>query len=211
MQMHKVNITQKLKSVGLGMDLNCCKLEPHNALWENAFLELKNEMYFHLNKYWHANEVVINHIGSTALPIMAKPILDIAIFGNGVPVDEATEILTKKMKLRDDCIPKLYDKKGLCYAYFHFFKNGYITKGFQNGMLYADKLLFLKYLKENPESMKEYENIKKGIILSFGKIDAYSYPCYKSKFVEDTLKAAHEKYSQDQIDEMCGCHIWGQG
>ncbi|HDX9610057.1 GrpB family protein [Bacillus toyonensis] len=163
----------------LGLPHGKVFLVPWTGEWEFEFLKEKQLIEELIGECIMA----IHHIGSTSIPhLSAKPIIDIAIelndFANGIECIEKIEQLN--YKYRKDVLPERY----------------YFNKGeprthqihmYEQGNIYVmEQLSFRDYLKNNPTSRVQYEQVK--IQLSQANPnDKHKYAEEKTNFIKSIL------------------------
>ena len=147
-----------------------------------------------LRALWPAEDIVISHIGSTAIAgIWAKPIVDILV--EIPPSKTLAECGEKLAKNGYICMAKTETRQS--------FNKGYTEQGFAEvvfhlHMRYAgdnDELYFRDYLNEHPEVAKAYEKLK----LSLWKKYEYNRDAYteaKHEFVAKYTKCAKALYGK---------------
>jgi GrpB-like predicted nucleotidyltransferase (UPF0157 family) len=160
-------------------------LEEFNSNWADLFNAEKEV----IEKAIGSHIISIEHIGSTAVEgSIAKPEIDILI---GV----------KTLGDAEKCISFLAD---IGYAYYqrfeefvperrYFRKSEGITPLVHIHMVekdsnfYRDHMLLTEYLQNNPETVKEYNEIKEKLVTEFDH-DRKSYSKAKEQFILDLLK-----------------------
>lgn len=131
-------------------------LVPHKEQWAEYYDEMKDYLYGVLSGCRIRR---ISHIGSTAVEgIWAKDIIDILI---EIDVEERIEAVAKRIE-SNGFIRMSEDKDRIS------FNRGYVEKGFEERVYHLhlrrtgdnDELYFRDYLKEHPQTAKEYERLK---------------------------------------------------
>ncbi len=163
-------------------------LTEHKMIWSNWFGEEKNI----LKNLLPANSVIrINHIGSTAINIWAKPIIDILI---EIPRDCSMNII-KSIMINNDYICMNEEKNRIS------FNKGYTKNGFSEKVYHLhlkflgdnDELYFRDYLIENSSIAKEYEMLKLNLWRKYEfNRDTYTYA--KKDFVHKYTQKAKKIY-----------------
>lgn len=170
----------------IGLKYDIVELHSYNSEWQLLFEEEKKELLSLLQKYI----IGIEHIGSTAIPgLISKPIIDIML---GL----------KKYSDSEKCIIKLGNIGYKCFGEcgrpgrLFFIKGGIKSTHHlhlvEYGSIYwRENILFRNYLRRHKNVANEYASIKKELAKRYkNNRDAYRF--YKSLFVENTLKKAHE-------------------
>ncbi|MDQ5921412.1 MAG: hypothetical protein QG673_1470 [Pseudomonadota bacterium] len=162
-------------------------LEPYNTAWPLLF-EQEKILLLDATKEW---EIIVEHIGSTAIPeIKAKPVIDIMI---GV----------KDLTIADQYITKIIQSLGYDYISEYennmperryFQKNNHNARTHQIHLVEYDSefwlrhLLFRDYLRLHPNIAKEYESLKLDIAPKF--TDSNQYAMAKNEFIRRIEKQA---------------------
>ena len=172
--------------MAIGLRRNTVLLEPHSEEWAGLALLLA----YHFKQAVGDLPCNIKHIGSTALPIKAKPIVDLLV---GVKDYEAlfqyNEDLAKKgFVFRGSDQPNqylyvVYDEKDpeVVIAHVH------VVKLF--GGPYRRYLAFRDYLLNHPAAAKRYEQLKEQLASQYPD-DREAYTAGKKAFIAEILKLA---------------------
>lgn len=128
----------------------------------------------------------ISHIGSTAIPgIYAKPIVDILVeMPDASDWDEARKILESagyicmSVSERRMSFNKGYTPEGYADKVFHVHLHPYGED---------DEVFFRDYLIAHPESAKEYERLKLGLLPEY-RNNRDGYTEAKTRFVKDIME-----------------------
>lgn len=129
----------------------------------------------------------IQHIGSTSIPIRAKPIIDIAVL---VASSEVADSCVESLKT----IGYLFDKEKSSTER-HLFRKGepvrfHLSLAYKNnGSFWERQVVFRDYLKNHPDKAKEYEILKDELLI-LDPTGTGNYITDKSKFVQDVLRIA---------------------
>jgi len=192
----------KLKQINfknLGVNFNSVELIPHDPQWAETFGEIKEALTADLTDFG-IDKFQIEHIGSTALPIIAKPLIDVEVC---VPsTDEAKEIT------------KNFASCG--YSFWTTADHGVVnvTPNSQGNVVSSmyfstpdggslkSTVLFKKFMLEHLEYLKEYEMLKKSIIRNNPGIKFRGYTEMKSAFIQKMLKEARATYTEKEISEL---------
>ncbi|MDR0461875.1 MAG: GrpB family protein [Christensenellaceae bacterium] len=180
-----MKLSTLLKS-NLGMNYDkAVHLEPHNPLWAQAYAEIQDGfagLFKGLNYH-------IAHVGSTALPIMAKPILDIAL----TPELSLADVPFRQRLVNTDLniengnafiVIKDDQDRNLCHIHTSYKGN-------------TEKLLFKKFLLEHPNALSAYESLKKENAELHPKIHNYSRN--KTEFVTGIVAQAERLYDKNEL------------
>ena len=168
------------------------RLAAHDTNWANVFEQMREEYSHLLGGIPHK----FTHIGSTALPIMAKPIIDIML-------------ITPDFGAWTDCLDLLADKLRPIYGSSRppikvcDPSDGNIVnciihiemKGFSEC-----KLLFKKFLLEHPEYLRNYELLK--IKNAKQKLTYFDYSSSKAHFIGECLTQARKTYDTGTINAL---------
>lgn len=164
------------------------RLSEHQPHWVNWYAEEAAV----LEKILPQSVCRISHIGSTAIPgIWAKPIIDILVeAAPDCTLENLKEIITENGYL---CMHTGENRVS--------FNKGYTTQGFAEKVLHLhlryagdnDELYFRDYLCENPETAKEYEQLKLRLWKEYAhNRDAYTNA--KTAFVSEYTQEAKARY-----------------
>ena len=138
------------------------------------------------------------HIGSTAIPdLPGKPALDvIAVFADYESMRAAADTLTDEdYELgydESDCIVLI--RWGDDYSVF-------IKMHIQDDQKVRNQLIFRKYLRENSESRREYERVKREAVAEYPK-DQKAYTQAKSEVVKSLLERARDQGYAERLPEF---------
>lgn len=168
------------------------KIVPYNPEWIIRFRKEKKLLIETLGK---EAALRIEHFGSTSVPGLAsKPTIDILI---EIPplTEQLKEWIIKKMKSigydfiwrTDDAIPymmfaKGYTSEGMKEQSFH------VHMGEHTHSLW-DRIYFRDYLRQNPDALKEYENLKFKLADKY-KFDREGYTNAKKEFITRVTELA---------------------
>jgi len=163
---------------------------PYDKHWVLMFEEEKKRIFSAIGKY----HVVVEHVGSTAIPDMvAKPIIDIMVG-------------TKDLAIADQCIAPL---ETIGYEYIPEFEDKfperrYLHRGpnlpnqhyhlhmVEIGSEFWNKqLLFRNYLCKHRDKANEYQQLKETLAKQFQR-DPRGYCDAKSAFIQGVLALAKE-------------------
>lgn len=167
----------------LGLPKGTVKLEPHSELWHQLFAEEHARLRKAIGNY----VVAIEHIGSTAIcRIAAKPIIDIAIsvekIADGESCVEPLENIGYEYRGEHGINGRFYFVKGEPRTH-------HVHMVLAGSDFWRSHLLFRDYLRENPATAKEYENLKLKLARECVN-DRDAYQRRKSDFIENVLKIA---------------------
>lgn len=164
-------------------------IEEYNSNWSKEFNEEKIKLQDILND----KVISIEHVGSTSVEgLGAKPILDIAI---GVADLEVVNGFIEPLKklgyefvYHKEFPERRFFRKGKWRAgthHLHFYKF--------EGENWNNQILFRNYLKNNPDVLKEYHELKVGLANQY-RFDRVSYTEAKAPFIKKILlKAKREQ------------------
>ncbi len=161
--------------------MNSIILVPYNPAWPRLFQEEKERLLKAL-----ANEVVVEHIGSTAIPnIAAKPVIDIMI---GVScLKKADEYYIEAMKRIGYSYVPEYESEVPERRYFR--KNKEHSQRIHNVHMveiardwWLRHLFFRDYLCAHPSVALEYQQLKFDLATKF--TDTLDYANAKTEFIQ---------------------------
>ncbi len=143
----------------LGLSKGEFYLAPYNKKWISIFNEEKERLNSLIGDYI----VTVEHVGSTSLPIMAKPVIDIAIgMDNLAKVDSCVKALCNNpayVYFGENGVPgrhlisKYNGEKGTHHLHFQLI----------NSSNWQNQILFRDFLLDHPKHLKEYEELKKNL------------------------------------------------
>jgi GrpB-like predicted nucleotidyltransferase (UPF0157 family) len=158
--------------------------------WPLTFLDEKRKIMEALNEL---PTFQIDHIGSTAIPGMAaKPTIDVLIQIG--PDTNPEEILSKLKSIGYQYIPKLENPPPHMMFVKGYTENGFDGQAFHIHVRYFgdwDELVFRNYLKQHPETARDYEKLKKELAIQF-KNNREDYTNGKTKFVANISNIARK-------------------
>lgn len=172
----------------LGLNREKASLLPHDKEWKIAFENEKNI----LSDIFGDHVIDIQHIGSTALPICAKPIIDILVGVDSLNLSE--HIMQGLESVGYEYRPKA------SYSYRLFFAKGstnnrthhlHIVEHDSNE--WNNILLFKNYLLKHKDALKEYEQLKKNLAAEHGDCRKL-YTEGKSKFILNVISCAKKEH-----------------
>ncbi|MGQ3888034.1 GrpB family protein [Legionella sp. CNM-1927-20] len=158
-------------------------LSEYDVKWPKFFLKEKLQL-----ESVFANQVTIEHFGSTAVPgMMAKPIIDVLI---GIKNSNAIESFIAPLQQ----LGYEYLGEAGVEGRLYFRKRGKINFNLAVVLLYGEhwqnNLAIRDYLRTHPLKVNEYNDLKKKIILR-GKTMFLAYSQEKEQFIRDLLTLAH--------------------
>lgn len=159
-------------------------IEPYNPNWKDQFQLEKDSLSTVLSE-----EVVIEHVGSTAIPkLAAKPVIDIMIGLDDF--DTAKNHINSIVSLGYDYISE-YEKE---LPFRKYFKKEYEGKHTHHiHMVQKDSdwwvrhLAFRNYLRNNVDDREKYEELKKGLAKKDWE-DGNEYASAKTDFIRSIEK-----------------------
>ncbi len=171
----------------LGLHRDIVELYPHQKEWEEAFETEK----IRLKEILGGRAIDIQHVGSTALPIYAKPIIDVAVDVESRAVLEALipelESYGYNVKNSLDTIGELCVAKGEPENRTH-----YIHMVVQDKIFGNHQVLFRDYLLLHKDKLKEYEELKKGLYEKH-KNERKKYTASKNDFIVEIIELAKQE------------------
>lgn len=164
-------------------------IEDYNSNWSKEF----DEENIKLQEILKDKVKSIEHIGSTSVEgLGAKPTLDIAIGVSDLEV--VNDFIEPLKKLGDEFVyhkefpERRFFRKGKWRAgthHLHFYKYG--------GEYWNNQILFRDYLRNNPDVLKEYHQLKVNLAEKY-RFDRVSYTEAKAPFIKNILlKAKREQ------------------
>lgn len=175
----------------IGLNKDEVQISPYDETWKEEFEKEKRILQNALKNY----DVVIEHVGSTALPgLSAKPIIDIAI---GTKDKETLFELEKVMIDNGYDVLNEYEKKGEILARkgppekrTHYIHMQIIGSEYWNEFMY-----FKKYMLEHPEEIKKYEQLKNTLSKQYQN-DRKKYTKGKNEYISGILEKAYRLYKK---------------
>ena len=172
--------------MSIGLKKNTVSLEPHSDEWAGLVLLLAYRFKSAVGDL----PCNIKHIGSTALPIKAKPIIDLLVgvkdFGELFQYND--QLSAKGFDYRGSDQPNqylyvVYDDKDpeVVIAHVHAVK--------VHGTAYRRYLAFRDYLLDHPAAAKRYEELKEQLAYQYPN-DRQAYTAGKKEFIAAILKSA---------------------
>ncbi|MCL2400002.1 MAG: GrpB family protein [Defluviitaleaceae bacterium] len=169
-----------------GLQKNEVSLVPFDENWGCEFASAKDELIDILGD----NVLEICHVGSTAIKgIFAKPIIDIHVV-----------VKENKMLNVEGMQSAGYIFDGECDLFGHMFhrktSDGFVTHHVKCYLKehgnHNNVLLFCKYLNENPDYAKQYNDLKCELALKY-PCSREEYTNAKADFIENILELARTK------------------
>ena len=180
----KPEILKRLVAYGLGLERGTVRLVEHQHGWKDAFAFLSDLV----QKQLYDKNIVIEHIGSTAIPgALAKPIIDVMIV-SAQDHDFAAETIS----LEQSGFLAKGDYGIAGRHYFNFYNTDdtieYIhIHAFPRGHAHIDHVLtFRNKLLADPFLVQQYSALKARLVE--GSIPRKDYTAAKTGFVESVLK-----------------------
>jgi len=170
----------------LGLKRGTVELLPHQMMWEKA----AEDTIFLLNELLLDVAIDIQHVGSTAIPsISAKPIIDIVV---GVKKLDDIKPLIGLLGQHGIIYRKEDVKEQLLFVIGDFerdIRTHHIHIVEWNSVAWNNYLNFRDYLNAFPDCAKEYDALKKELVLKFAD-DRANYTAGKQELIEGLLKQA---------------------
>ena len=174
----------------LGIDVSKVSLSSYDENWEKQFLIIKDELITILGN----NVVEIHHIGSTAIKgIAAKPIIDVAV------VVKDIQSLMKEMKTAGYELVMQRDPGRYCFSKLNGdnMDTRHVHCFLENHAKLKVMISFCKFLNENPEYAKQYNDLKIALAEKYPD-DRNSYGEGKSEFINMITNLAKNKYGKER-------------
>lgn len=159
-------------------------IEPHKNYWKDWYMKETEQ----LRKLFKGNLICFEHIGSSSVPdLYSKPIVDIMV---GLKVFEVTDLQIKQLKeLGYEYFGQLHSNQERLFARKRKERNFNLAIVPHNKEEWIKMLAFRDYLRERPEKVKIYSEIKKEAML-LGKYKLLSYHEHKEATVKNLLSEA---------------------
>jgi GrpB-like predicted nucleotidyltransferase (UPF0157 family) len=159
--------------------------------WEKLFLHEKQNILMAVD----INDILrIEHIGSTAIPgLCAKPTIDILIEISDNTICDF--FINSLQKIQYQYIPKPDNPPPHIMLAKGYSKTGLIGQTFHIHLRYAgdwDEIIFRDYLIRNPETVKQYGDLKRHLSIMF-KNDREKYTDSKTDFIKLTTQLARNR------------------
>lgn len=163
-------------------------IEPYTSKW---VIQFQKERAL-IQQIVGDKAIAIEHIGSTSIEgLGAKPIIDIAIGVNDL--EEVMELIKPFKEVgyeyvaHKDFPERRFFRKGQWRAgthHLHFYKF--------NGEHWKHQILFRDYLRNHPETLKEYDQLKQHLAEKF-HYDRAAYTKNKAPFIQRIIQKAIEE------------------
>lgn len=171
----------------MGLKVGTVKLEKYNYNWVNEFNKEKEN----LSKIFRDIAIKIEHIGSTSIEgLSAKPIIDIAVAVNKLEDFEKVKSYFEKEPYsikKDSDNDEILVRKGSEDNRTHFIHIMELSS-----KRYQDTIIFRNYLKDNINTLKEYEKLKKDLANKYSN-NRKMYTTSKNKFIQKIIDKAYEE------------------
>lgn len=168
-------------------------LTEHKEEWAEWYAEEEKRLAALLP----ANDIIISHIGSTAIGgIWAKPIIDILVEQPpSLPIDSFKDILVQNGYI---CMSEEANRIS--------FNMGYTSEGFAERVFHLhlrycgdnDELYFRDYMNDNAVLARQYEELKLSLWKSF-EHDRDGYTSAKTDFVAEQTSKAKIRYNNRYV------------
>lgn len=172
----------------VGVARGTVQLAEHDPEWERLFEAEAERLHSALGE----RVITIEHVGSTAIEgVAAKPIIDLLVV-----VEELGDetVWTGRLgehgytlRPNDGVEDRLFYAKGPEDDRTH-----YLSVTDRGSDTHVDQLAFRDYLREHPETAREYSQLKRELAARFPD-DRASYTERKSSFVEQIVEEARDK------------------
>ena len=183
------------------------KLDTPSANWPTAYSYIDEALNMCLTRAGLVRDTdfKIKHIGSTALNIKSKPVIDIAL---GLTTEYCDKLalrgINENLGLYDleifpqrahdtlECFSK-------CFAMIHVGFGGQDSPFFPDRIV--DQIVFAQYLRDNRAALDEYERLK--IASATTSKEVFEYTEKKRAFVSAKTADARATYSPAEISDFC--------
>jgi GrpB-like predicted nucleotidyltransferase (UPF0157 family) len=157
----------------------------YNPEWKKQFEQEKTQIGNVLGN----NALAIEHIGSTSIDgLIAKPIIDIAVAVNDL--NDADSFIEPLRTIGYEYVPKAD------FPSRRFFRKGEWRKGTHHlhvyeitGEQWKNNLLFRDYLKNHPDQLRQYADLKKNLVVLHPD-DRTTYTNKKAPFIQKIIDLA---------------------
>ncbi|SDJ06658.1 GrpB family protein [Alteribacillus bidgolensis] len=160
----------------------------YNPNWVEDFEREKSR----ISTLFGTQAIVIEHVGSTSIPGQeAKPVIDIFVI-----VSPFKDLAYYKSLFNFEVYNYIQTDMSKRYL-FNKYTNGIWTHNlhinpYNNEFYTRNELLFRDYLREHPELVREYGEIKKNVAKNFaGEFEEYTRS--KTEFIQKVIDAARTK------------------
>ncbi len=193
----------------LGLEKNRVEIRAINLDIKKEFEDEKQRITKHLEKTKDSlaknGLVCIEHVGSTAIGIEAKPILDILIVINPYEYFDSFDLLSswfrhELFKIGYNLIAwdlgqkwlflSRQDKQGLITHHVHIVEN--------KSKRHVDYILFRDFMIKNKDFARKYESFKKDLAKKYPD-DRLTYKNIKSEYVEKTMDTIRKMQGIENI------------
>jgi len=180
----------------IGLESGTVRLSRHNPEWEKIYLKERDLLLSAIG----SSIIDIQHVGSTSIKgLKAKPIIDIAV---------AVESLQQGFELIEQLKSIGYIYKGDAgVSGRHFFSKGntkskthYLHVCELNNDVWLHLILFRDYLRANKKIMKEYEQLKQELAVTFSD-NREAYLLGKRKYIDDIVNKVKGELSEKHYED----------
>ena len=172
----------------MGLKVGTVQLDEYNPMWKEEFQAEKQN----LEKLFGSIALTIEHVGSTAVEgLSAKPIIDISVGVKSLnDFEEIRELFLNNAEYsikEDSPSDEVLVRKGSEENRTHFIHVMEIESP-----RYKNTLAFRDYLRNNPEELKAYDELKRDLAEKYSD-NRQMYTSSKNDFIAGTLKKATNK------------------
>ena len=160
---------------------------PYDKKWQQDFLDIKAEVAAALEMSPEGLALAIEHVGSTSVPgLSAKPIIDIDVVVRADDVQAAIQALAG-IGYNHEGNLGIPGREAFGYSGKEHLQEHHLYLCPEDSPELKRHLAFRDYLREHPQAVEEYSNIKlEAAALSPHDIDGYIY--HKSPVIEKIYK-----------------------
>jgi GrpB-like predicted nucleotidyltransferase (UPF0157 family) len=167
-------------------------IESYSKEWPEKF----NREVENIKKVLGSEILEIQHIGSTAIPgLSAKPIIDIAVLVESI--ENISHFVEQLEKLGYSYKPEMSSGERI------FFRKGdpveyHLSVACPRHTYWERQILFRDYLRTHPKYVKEYEDLKRGIVVGMSTDElkdlslSERYNSQKGPFIQKILELAKQ-------------------
>lgn len=160
------------------------RVVPYDSEWKNEFLKIKAMIVD------CAGDLItgVEHVGSTAVEGLAsKPIIDIDVVIDSYDIFPAVKERLSKIGLEHEGNLGIEGREAFKRAFVDDFMPYHLYVCSEYGKGYLEHIAFRDYLRDHPEAVKAYGELKMRLAEQF-RTDITAYVNAKHEFVQNVLK-----------------------
>lgn len=165
------------------------RVVPYDPEWKNEFLKIKAMIID------CAGDLItgVEHVGSTAVEGLAsKPIIDIDVVIDSYDVFPAVKDRLSKIGFEHEGNLGVEGREAFKRTFVDDFMPYHLYVCPRDGKGYLEHIVFRDYLRNHPEAVKAYEELKMKLAEPF-KTDITAYVNGKNEFVQSILRNVNKK------------------